>query len=138
MPTVEVPLAAATGVGLPPVSVHSGHRADGYAPAGRPAGVIRVPLTQSEFDRLMSMRQHQSAGLHGAVGFLVAGIGLGRFSVLLQLGVIISLVSGMMWMAATFGVMRILPTVEVNAEKGTVVLGRVHRRFVRAVADADM
>ncbi len=136
--TVEVPLAAAADRGLPAVSVRSGRRADGYAPAGRPEGAVWVPLTQSEFDRLLLMRRHRSSGRYGAAGFLVAGVGLGKFSVLLYLGVFISLVSGLMWLVATLGVMRLLPAVGVDREAGTVVLGRVHRRFAKAVADADM
>jgi len=136
VPSIEVPLSAAKNCGLPPVSVSSGRSADGFAPAGRPAGTIRVPLTQSEFDRLLAMRGRQKSGLYSMVGFLVGALALGRFGALLYLGVAISIVSGLLWVVATLGIMRLLPAVEVDQARGSVALGRVHRKFVKAVEQA--
>ncbi len=132
---MQVPLAVAKGRLLPLVSVRSGRRADGYAPAGRPPGSVLVPLTQSEFDRLVSMRRRQRSGLYGTGGFLAAGIGMAKFGFVLYLGVMISLVSALMWVVATLGVMKLLPAVDIDETTATVALGRVHRRFVDAVAD---
>lgn len=136
MPAVEVPLGDATDRRLPAVSVRSGRAADGYAPAGRRPTLIRVPLTQSEFDHLMALRRRQKSGLYGAFGFLAAGAAMSRFTLLLSFGVLISVVSVLMWAVATLGAIRLLPAVEVDRHHGTVALGRVHRRFVEAVADA--
>jgi len=133
LPSVEVPLLDAKNRGLPLISVRSGRSADGYAPAGRPVGTIMVPLTQSEFDRLLLMRNRKKSGLYGMVGFLFAGVVLGRFGAMLYLGVSISLVSGLLWAVATFGIMRLLPAAEVDSARGSVALGRVHRKFVTAV-----
>ncbi len=136
MPAVEVKLADATARRLPPVSVRSGRPADGYAPTARRSNEILVPLTQTEFDQLMALRKRQTSARYGTIGFLVAGAAMSRFTLLLSLGVLISLVSILMWAVATLGVMRLLPAVEVDRGRGTVALGRVHRRFVQAVTDA--
>lgn len=136
LPSVEVSLSSARDRGLPLISVHSGREADGYAPAGRPVGSILVPLTQSEFDRLMVMRSRQRSGLYGMPGFLLAGLVLGRFGALIYLGVAISIVSGLLWAVATLGIMRLLPAAEVDPSRGSVALGRVHRGFVKAVEEA--
>jgi len=136
LPSIEVPLSVARNRGLPLISVHSGRDADGYAPAGRPIGTIQVPLTQSEFDRLMLMRSRKKSGLYGMAGFLIGGIALGRFGALLYLGVAISIVSGLLWVVATLGIMRLLPAAEVDQSRGSVALGRVHPKFVKAVEQA--
>jgi len=135
--SVEVPLSVARNRRLPLVSVCSGRRADGYAPAGRPIGTIQVPLTQSEFDRLLMLRARQKSGMYGAAGFLVGALATARFSVLLFLGLTISLLSVAMWVVATLALMRLLPAAEVDHSRGSVALGRVHRKFVRAVEQAD-
>ena len=70
------------------------------------------------------------------VGFLVGALALGRFGALLYLGVAISIVSGLLWVVATLGIMRLLPAVEVDRARGSVALGRVHRKFVKAVEQA--
>ncbi len=137
LPAVQVSLAAARNRDLPLVSVRSGRRADGYAPAGRPSGSVFLPLTQSEFDRLMSMRKRQRTGLYGIGGFVVAGMAMAKFAFILYLGVIISLVSALIWVVATLGIMKLLPAVDIDETRGTVALGRVHRRFVGAVSDSS-
>ena len=55
MATAVVERAAARDRGLPRVSVRSGDPADGYAEAGRAPFVMRLPLTESEFDRVQDL-----------------------------------------------------------------------------------
>jgi len=84
------------------------------------------------------LRSRQKSGLYGAVGFMVGALVMFKFSVLLYLGLLISSVSGLLWVVATLGVMRLLPAAEVDHARGSVALGRVHRKFVKAVEQADV
>jgi len=84
------------------------------------------------------MRWRKSSGFRGAVGFLLAAMAMSKFTILLYLGILISVISGLMWLVAAIAVTRLLPAVEIDRGRGTVSLGRVHRRFVRAVTDADI
>ena len=133
MARVEVELHHATGRTLPLVSVRSGERADGYAPAGKPPGTVLLPLTQQEFDRLLWLRARQRSGLVLAPVFVAFGVALARYPVLLPLGLVTAAVSLLLWAAAALAVRRLLPEVDVDEERGRVELRRVHRRFAEVV-----
>lgn len=134
MARVEVELVAARERRLPLVSVRSGRRADGYAPAGSPPGTVAVPLTQEEFDRLLDLRRRQRSGLALAPVFLVLGLAFARYPVLLPLGIVTAGVSLALWGAAALAVRRLLPDVRVDEARGRVELRRVHRRFAEVVS----
>ena len=138
MARVEVELRHARERRLPLVSVRSGERADGYAPAGKPVGTVLLPLTQREFDRLLWLRARQRSGLLLAPVFVALGAALARYPVLLPLGVVTAVVSLALWGAATVAIKRLLPEVDVDEERGRVELRRVHRRFAEVVLRPDV
>ncbi len=83
------------------------------------------------------LRSRQKSGMYGAAGFLVGALATAKFSVLLFLGLAISLLSASMWVVATLALVRLLPAAEVDHPRNSVALGRVHRKFVKAVEQAD-
>ena len=100
---VEVPLSDAVNRRLPLVSVRSGRAADGYlgvpiglgpwsgscgaSPGGRRGGpVVRLPLTQREFDQVLRLRQAERSGIVNSVVFLALAVALARFPLLFPLG----------------------------------------------------
>lgn len=145
---VRVPLADATERRLPLVSVRSGAIADGYlgVPVGlgfaerilwslterTPRGpVVQLPLTQREFDQVMRLRRAERSGLVNAGLFVVLGLVLARFPLLLPLGLVIGAVSLMLVAVSRWGLGRLLP--DVTVRKGAVTITGVHEEFVARV-----
>ncbi len=137
MARVEVDRRVAVERRLPRVSVKSGERADGYAPAGKSGEEIFVPLTQAEFDRVKYLRRRQKSAIYGGVACFALGAALSRFAVLLPLGVIIAVLSLGLWILVTLALKRFLPGVDISPNGRRVELSRVHRGFVAAVSDAE-
>ena len=133
MATVRVPRSAARGRSLPLVSVRSGRPAEGFAPAGRSPYVIRVPLTQDEFDQVQSLKQRQTSALYGGVLCVAFGIAMARFPVLLPLGLLIGAVSAALWVACRVRLRRFLPRVEPGPSADEFTLHGVHREFAAAM-----
>lgn len=133
MATVRVDRADAEQRRLPLVSVHSGRVGEGYAPAGRIPVVAQVPLTQCEFDRLLLLQRRQRSAIGGGVVCVVLGVAMARFPVLLPLGLVIGVLSAVLWGLAELARRRLLPRVEVGDRRDEVVLRGVHRDFVAAV-----
>lgn len=136
MATVVVARAAARDRRLPPLSVRSGRPADGYAEAGRPPYVVRVPLTQAEFDRVRWLRARQRSALWGGVACVALGLAMARFAVLAPLGLLIGALSAVLWGACWLALRRFLPRVEPGPGAAEVTLRGVHRRFAGAVGAA--
>jgi hypothetical protein len=133
MATVRVPRSLARDRGLPLISVRSGKPAEGFAAAGRAPFVIRVPLTQEEFDQVQSLKKRQTSALYGGVLCLVFGIAMARFPALLPLGLVIGVVSAALWGACWLLLRRILPQVELGPEADEFTLHGVHREFAAAM-----
>ncbi len=134
MARVEVDRHAAVERRLPPVSVKSGGRADGYVPAGKSGEQVLVPLTQAEFDHVQYLRRRQKSAIYGGVACFVLGGALSRFALLLPLGAIIAVLSAVLWVLATLALKRFLPGVDISPNGRRVELSRVHRKFVAAVS----
>ncbi|MEZ5167150.1 MAG: hypothetical protein R2695_11920 [Acidimicrobiales bacterium] len=77
----------------PLVSVCSGQPADGYAAAGRPPYVVRVPLTRSSSTVCRCWRARRRGSLGGGALCVLVGVAMARFPVLLPMGIVIGLVS---------------------------------------------
>ena len=137
MARVEVELDRARERRLPPVSVCSGARADGFAPAGRPVGAVQLPLTQAEFDELLTLRSRQRSGVRLAPVFALLGAALSRYPVLLPLGLVTGAVSLLLAAVATLAIHRLLPTVSVDERHHRVVLRRVHPGFAEVAQRPD-
>lgn len=137
MATVVVGRAAARDRGLPPVSVRSGKPADGYAPAGAAPYVIRVPLTQDEFDQAQRLRARQRSAMWGGVACVALGAAMARFPVLLPLGLAIGVLSALLWGACWLALRRLLPRVEPGPGAAELTLRGVHRGFAAALGAAD-
>jgi hypothetical protein len=133
MATIRVPRSLARDRGLPPISVHSGRPAEGFAEAGRAPYVIRVPLTQAEFDQVQMLKKRQTSALYGGVLCVAFGIAMARFPVLLPLGLVIGLVSAGLWGAGWFLLRRLLPQVEPGPGADEFTLRGVHREFAAAM-----
>lgn len=133
MASVRVGLGDARRRRLPPVSVRSGRPADGYAPAGRPPYVVRVPLTQDEFDEVLGLQQRRRSALWGGVACLALGVAMARFPVLLPLALAIAVLSAVLWALAVVALRRRLPRVVPGPGAGEVTLHGVHRDFARAL-----
>ncbi len=136
MAHIVADLAMARSRSFPPVSAKSGRQADGYAKAGPKARSILVPLTQAEFDRAQYFRRYQRSAIRGGIACAVFGLALARFPVVLPLGIVIAILSGVLWVVATIGLNAYLPGVDIDEERGKVELSRVHKRFVAAVTEA--
>lgn len=138
MATVRVDRALARDRGLPLVSVRSGERADGFAKAGRAPCVVRVPLTQPEFDRVQMLVRRQKSAVYGGVACVAFGAAMARFPVMLPLGLLIGVLSVLLWVACTLLLRRLLPVVEPGPGPDEFTLRGVHKAFVAAVeASAD-
>lgn len=137
MAVAEVSLRDARDRRLPLVSVRSGRPADGYAEAGREPYVVRVPLTQDEFDRVQLLHRRRRSAIRGGVACVALGVAMARFPAMLPLGAVIGVLSAALWIAATLMLRRMLPQVEPAGPPGTVRLRGVHRGFVSALAGAD-
>jgi hypothetical protein len=135
MATARVALADARERRLPLVSVRSGKPANGYAAAGRAPYVVRVPLTQDEFDRVQWLELRRRSAIVGGVICVAFGVAMARFPVMLPLGLLIGALSFALWGACALMLRRLLPVVEPGPEAGQVTLRGVDRRFVAAVAD---
>lgn len=133
MATVRVARPAARDRGLPLVSVRSGRRADGFAEAGRAPFVIRVPLTQAEFDEVQMLRRRQRSALWGGAGCLALGAALARFPVLLPVAVVIAVLSAVLWGVCWLLLRRMLPRVEPGPGAQEFTLRGVHSAFADAV-----
>ena len=133
MVAVRVTRSVARDRGLPPISVRSGRPADGFAAAGRPPYVIRVPLTQQEFDQVQTLVKRRTSALYGGVVCVVFGVAMARFPVLLPLGLAIGAVSAVLWVACWAGLRRILPRVEPGPGADEFTLHGVHREFAAAM-----
>lgn len=134
MARVEVDRRIAVERRLPSVSVKSGERADGYAPAGKAGEHVFVPLTQAEFNHVRYLRRRQKSAIYGGVACFVLGGALSRFALLLPIGAIIAVLSGALWVLATLALKRFLPAVDISPNGKRVELSRVHRDFVAAVS----
>jgi len=137
MARVEVDRRVAVERRLPAISVKSGRRADGYAPAGKSGEEVFVPLTQSEFDRVRYLRRRQKSAISGGVACFALGAALSRFTLLLPLGAIIAVLSLALWIVSTLALKSFLPGVEISTNGRRVELSRVHRDFVAAVSAAE-
>lgn len=133
MATVRVGLNDARERRLPPVSVRSGEKADGFAKAGRPPYVVRVPLTQSEFDQVQTLTSRQRSAIWGGVLCVAFGAAMARFPLMLPLGLVIGVVSLVLWVACALLLRRLLPKVEPGPGAGEVTLRGVHRGFAASL-----
>ncbi|MDW3217660.1 MAG: hypothetical protein R8F63_03520 [Acidimicrobiales bacterium] len=133
MATARVARAAARERGLPLVSVRSGRRADGFAEAGRAPFLIRVPLTQAEFDEVQTLRNRQRSALWGGVGCLALGAALARFPVVFPFALVIAALSAVMWGVCWLLLRRLLPRVEAGPGAQEFTLRGVHSAFADAV-----
>ncbi len=133
MATVRVGRAAARGRSLPPVSVRSGRPADGYAEAGRAPYVIRVPLTQTEFDQVQMLKTRQKTTVFGGIVCVAFGVAMARFPLMLPLGILIGVVSAGLWVACAFWLRRLLPHVEPGPKADEFTLRGVHKAFAAAM-----
>lgn len=133
MATVRVERSRARDRSLPLVSVSSGKPADGYAPAGKTPFVIRVPLTQTEFDRVHALRSRQKSSLYGGVVCVALGVAMARFPVLLPLGLLVGVLSAALWGACWFMLRRLVPQVEAGPKADEFTLRGVHRDFAAAL-----
>jgi len=133
MATARVPRSLARDRGLPPISVRSGRPAEGFAKAGRAPYVIRVPLTQAEFDQVQTLKRRQTSALYSGVLCLAFGIAMARFPVLLPLGLGIGVVSVVLWGACWLRLRRLLPQVEPGPGADEFTLRGVHREFAAAM-----
>jgi hypothetical protein len=136
MAMVRVGLADARERRLPLVSVRSGERADGFADAGRAPYVVKVPLTQAEFDRVQLLEARRRSAIWGGVVCVAFGVAMARFPVMLPLGLAIGLLSVALWGACVLLLARLLPDVEPGPIAGQITLRGVHKRFVAAVASS--
>lgn len=148
MSSVRVSLADATERRLPLVSVRSGQPADGYlgVPVGLGFGervvwsvtqrstglpVVQLPLTEPEFDQVMRLRRAERSGVVNAVLFVVLGLALSRFPLLLPLGMTIGAVSVLVFVVARFSLARVVPG--LDARRGMVIIEGAHAEFVTSV-----
>ena len=136
MATVRVARRAARDRGLPLVSVRSGRTADGYAEAGKAPYVIRVPLTQLEFDHVHRLKARQRTAMWGGVACVAVGAAMAKFPVMGPLGLVIGVVSVALWVACRLLLRRILPVVEPGPGSDELTLRGVHKGFVAAVKSA--
>ena len=136
MATVRVARADARDRRLPAVSVRSGRPAEGYAEAGKRPFVIRVPLTQAEFNQVQTLVRRQKSALYGGVLCVAFGVAMARFPVMLPLGLCIGLVSAVLWGACWLLLRRLLPRVEPGPGAGEFTLRGVHKGFAAAVTAA--
>lgn len=156
--TVEVARGPAVDGTLPLVSVRSGRRAVGRVPlevanlppnwawaasfrvlaalirwlTATPSVTVRLPLTQSEFDRWIWLQKTQRRTPAMIVGSLAAGVAFGRFPYLLVLGIVIALFSIAAGAVVGWAIPRYLPAVRVTQGADTVVLIGVHPEFATA------
>lgn len=137
MATVRVALSHARDRKLPAVSVRSGEPADGFAKAGRPPYVIRVPLTQHEFDQVQLLTGRQRSAVWGGVLCVAFGAAMARFPFMLALGLIIGVVSAVLWGACWLFLRRLLPQIEPGPGAGEITLRGVHRQFAAALGTAS-
>ena len=133
MATVRVPRAAARDRGLPLISVRSGLPAEGYAAAGRHPDVIRVPLTQAEFDRVEWLKRRQTSAVYGGVLCVAFGVAMARFPVMLPLGLVIGVLSAVLWGSCWVMLRRLLPQVEPGPKSDEFTLRGVHKEFAAAM-----
>jgi len=136
MATARVDLADARERRLPLVSVRSGKPAHGYATAGKAPYIVRVPLTQAEFDRVQWLEAKRRSAIVGGVVCVAFGVAMARFPVMLPLGLFIGALSFALWGACVFMLRRLLPVVEPGPKAGQITLRGVDRRFVAAVGAA--
>jgi hypothetical protein len=133
MASVQVDRAVARDRGLPLVSVRSGKPADGYAQTGRAPYVVRVPLTQVEFDQVQMLKNRQRSALYGGVLCVAFGVAMARFPVLLPLGLAIGVISGGLWLACWLLLRRLLPQIEPGPGADEYTLRGVHKEFAAAM-----
>jgi len=133
MATVRVPRAVARDRGLPAISVRSGKAANGYAEAGKAPYVIRVPLTQDEFDEVQQLKVRQKKAVYGGVACVALGVAMARFPVLLPLGLVIGVLSLVLWVACWMMLRRLLPQVEPGPKADEFTLRGVHKSFAEAL-----
>lgn len=133
MVTARVQRSRARDRGLPLVSVRSGEPADGYAKAGRAPYVIRLPLTQGEFDQVEMLKTRQQSAVYGGIACVAFGVAMARFPVMLPLGLFIGILSGALWCACWVGLRRLLPQVEPGPGADEFTLRGVHKEFAAAV-----
>jgi hypothetical protein len=130
---VQVPRGVARDRKLPLVSVRSGKPADGYAEAGSAPYVVRVPLTQSEFDQVQQLKGRQRSALWGGVACVAIGAALSKFTILLPFGLFIGVISAMLWGVCWLSLKRLLPDVEPGPGPAEFTLRGVHKDFAAAV-----
>ena len=133
MATARVGLNDARERRLPLVSVRSGEPAEGYARAGRPPYVVQVPLTQTEFDRVQVLEARRRSAIWGGVICVSLGVAMARFPLMLPLGLVIGVLSFVLWGVCVLLLRRLLPVVEPGPKAGQVTLRGVDRRFVAAL-----
>ena len=133
MATVRVALADARDRRLPLVSVRSGETAQGYAKAGRPPYVVRVPLTQAEFDQVQLLQRRRQTSVWSGVACVAFAVAMARFPVMLPLGLAIGVLSVALWGACVLMLRHVLPDVEPGPKAGQITLRGVHKGFAAAV-----
>jgi hypothetical protein len=133
MAVVRVGRSLARDRGLPLVSVRSGKPANGYAEAGKVPYVVRVPLTQDEFDQVQMLRTRQKTAMYGGVACAAVGAAMSKFPVLLPLGLLIAVLSAALWGACWVMLRRLLPRVEPGPKAHEITLRGVHKGFATAV-----
>jgi hypothetical protein len=148
VPSVRVSLADAVDRRLPLVSVSSGLPADGYL--GVPVGlgllerlvwsvtrrstarpVAQLPLTDGEFQQVMRLMRIERKGVVYSVVFGGIGLALGRFPLLLPLGLLIAALSLLSMVIARIGLARTIP--DLTAHDGGLTIEGAHAGFVASV-----
>jgi hypothetical protein len=161
--TVQVPLDDALVGRLPPVCVMTGERAEGYAPmiVPRSLGIawlllllgpfgwlllaalyprlrtryeIRVPMSESAFDRWMTERRRRlwCSWLGGAL--VIAGIGIRALGPLALLVGVAGLLLVGVALRAHWRIPWLQPSLSADARGRRVTMRGVHERFVVAVS----
>lgn len=166
MATVTVSLAAARQRRLPPVSTRSGRPADGYVPVAVATGslgigwalvllgppgwlllaltsdwfrdevTVYLPHTEREFRRRHRLDRARRDGIVGTLAGAAAGLALSRTPGLLAVGLAITCVSAVLWVAASWARGALTPGLRIDGD--VLVLGGVHEDFVAAVRRAGL
>lgn len=122
MAIARVALTDARERRLPLVSVRSGETAEGFAKAGKPPYVVRVPLTQAEFDQVQMLQRRRQTAVWSGVACVAFAVAMARFPVMLPLGLAIGVLSAMLWGACVLMLRHVLPEVEPGPKAGQSTL----------------
>ncbi|MEZ5243571.1 MAG: hypothetical protein R2707_00620 [Acidimicrobiales bacterium] len=79
------------------------------------------------------LKKRQTSALYGGVACVAIGVAMARFPVLLPLGVVIGVISAVLWGTCWLLLRRLLPQVEPGPQADEFTLRGVHRDFAAAI-----